>query len=178
MADQSRSKADLIALFPDNFIGAIDEQGIRDLVVSCFGDYGGMWVVDGTTPQAVTATPQKLINWTANAPSVGIVPDYVNSEITIGVEGVYEGSGMYMFNGSANKTFEFELYVDSGSGYVASGTPKIVRKLGTSGDVGSAGIQMQVLMSAGDKAAVFVSSPDGGTSLTIQQATLIGKRIG
>lgn len=178
MADESKSKADLIALFPDNSTGAIDEQAMRDLVVSCFGEFASILIVDGVTAQAITGTPQKMTHWTANGPSLGIVPDYVNDEVVISIDGVYEASGFFIFGGSANKTVVFGLYVDTGSGFVDSGAPKILRKLSAGGDVGSASMTFHAAANVGDKLAVFVWSSDGGIVISMQQTALTFKRIG
>ena len=178
MAETIRSKADLIALFPDNSTGSIDEQGIRDLVASMYADYGGMHITAGATPQAVTATPTQMLNWVSNSVALGVVPDFANNEITINTDGVYEGQGMFMFSGTANKTYYMALYIDSGSGYVDPLAPRILRKLGTSGDVGSAGMTVQAQLSSGDKVTAFVWSSDGGTSITFHEANFSMKRIG
>jgi hypothetical protein len=178
MADEIRSRADLIALLPDNSIGAIDEQAIRDIVASMYADYGGMHIRGGVTPQVVSATPQKMVNWLSNAVSLGVVPDFTTGEITVATDGVYEGQGMFMFTGTANKTYYMALYVDTGSGYVDPGAPRIFRKLGTGADVGSAGMTTQALLSAGDKVAAYVWSPDGGVSITFNEANFSLKRIG
>ena len=85
---------------------------------------------------------------------------------------------MFMFSGTANKTYVMEMYRDTGSGYVPGGAPKIVRKLGTGGDVGSASICVQAPLNAGDKLATYVYSTDGGTAITIHEAIITLKRVG
>ena len=178
MADTSRTKAELLTLFADNITGDISEQDMRDFIASVFDEYGSLQIKSGVTAQSVSATPQKLINWSSIGPSLGVVPDFANNEFTIGTDGIYEGVGMFMFSGSANKTYVMAMYADVGSGWVDGGAPKIIRKLGTGGDVGSASICVHASVSAGDKLSTFIWSTDGGTTVTIHEATIMLKRIG
>ena len=48
----------------------------------------------------------------------------------------------------------------------------MVRKLGTGGDVGSASLTGLVSLTAGDSIMIYVSSSDGGTSMTVHQSQL------
>ena len=119
-----------------------------------------------------------MINFDSNGPALGVVPDFANNELTIGIDGVYEGIGMFMFSGSANKTYVMAMYANVGAGWVDGGAPKIVRKLGTGGDVGSASIAVQVAVTAGTRLSTFIYSTDGGTTITIHEAVIALKRIG
>lgn len=178
MADVARSKADLLALFADNITGAISEQDLRDFVVSLLGEYGSLKTISGVTNQAQTATPVKMTGWTADGLSVGVTVAHANDEMTIVTDGVYRVEWDACFIGTNSKTYLLALYVDTGGGYADAGLPRIERKLGTGGDVGSAHMHGEVSLGAGDKIAIYSHSSDGGTAFTLKEGSFTAKRIG
>ena len=177
MADIPKSRADLLTLFADNATGAISEQDLRDFVVSVLGEYGDMHTVTGVASLVTSATPTKLTSWTADGLSQGVTVDHTNDEITIITAGVYCVSVDACFSGTNSKTFMLAIYVNTGSGYVDAGAPRVKRKLGTGGDVGSSTVHDNVNLAADDKIAIFVWSTDGGTAFVLEEGTLSLKRV-
>ena len=147
--------------------------------ISSLKPYSIMGAVDGDTvspalTQAVTGTPTILTQWNTNGLSLGITVSSSTGKITVADAGIYEVDMSISFSGQLSKTFVFEIYKDDVS---ASPTPtatgfKMVRKLGTSGDVGSASLSGLVSLAAGDSVMIYVSSSDGGNTVTVHQSQL------
>lgn len=142
-------------------------------------EYGILQAVDGDTnspvlTQTVNATPALLTQWNTSGLASGVTASVANSRLTAAVAGTYEIDMSISFSGTLSKTFLFEIYRDDIS---ASPTPtatgfKMIRKLGTGGDVGSASLTGLVSLDAGDSVMIYVSSTDGGTSITVFQSQL------
>lgn len=174
MADVSRSKAELLTLFPNNVIGSITPQELRDLVVSMFGEYAEIIIQEGSVAQSVTGTPQKMTGWLKDGLSVGLVPDYTSGDLTVEVDGVYWVDLNINFSGSANDVFFCAIYVNGSDALLA----RVDRKLGSGGDVGSACAGGNLNLSATDTIEIYVWSDSGGTSFLPHQASLRARRIG
>jgi len=142
-------------------------------------EYGIMQTVDGDTTspvatQTVTATPEYLLTWNVNGLASGVSPDYTTGVISAAKAGIYEIDVSISFSGSLSKTFVFEIYyhdvtaspIDSPTGF------RMVRKLGASGDVGSASLSGLVSLTAGQGVSLHVSSTDGGSTITVFQAQM------
>jgi len=140
--------------------------------------YGILQVVDGSTSspvmtQAISGTAI-LTAWNTNGISSGLTVDYTAGKLTATVAGTYEVDMSISFSGQLSKTFVFEIYKDDVS---ASPTPtstgfKMTRKLGTGGDVGSASLSGLVSLAVGDSVMIYVSSTDGGNTITVHQSQL------
>jgi hypothetical protein len=141
--------------------------------------YGILQAVDGDTSspvmtQAVNATPAILTQWNTEGLTSGVAVDSSTGLVTVTNTGIYEINMSISFSGTLSKTFVFEIYTNDIS---ASPQPtatgfKMVRKLGTGGDVGSASLSGLVNLTAGDSIMIYVSSSDGGTSVTVHQSQL------
>jgi hypothetical protein len=173
MADTQRTQAALLALLADNITGDISPQDIRDFLVSVSGGYGSIFVHGGVTAQTgITSTPVKMSGFATNGISSGTVPDNTTDDITISVAGDYLVSGSISFTGSSNSTFDIDIYINS-----TTTNYGFERKLGTGTDVGSGPLAGLITCAENDKIDIFVSSPDGGTSITPTQASLIVTRV-
>lgn len=146
--------------------------------------YGILYTYEGDTSspeasQTASATATLLSTWTHNGLSNGMTVDHTADKITATVAGTYEVDVSVSFSGQLNKTYEIEIYLDDIS---ASPTPvktgfEFTRKLGTGGDVGSAGCVGIVEMAVGDSVMVYMKSTDGGTSFLAHYAQLRVTRI-
>ena len=173
MADTQRTLAALLVLLADNVTGDISPQDMRDLLVSVLGGYGSIFVHGGSTAQTgIKSTPVKLTGFYTNGISSGTTPDHTTDDITISVAGDYLVSGALSFIGSSNSTFDIDIYINS-----TTTNYGFERKLGTGTDVGSGPLQGLITCAANDKISVFVSSPDGGTSITPTQGALIATKV-
>jgi len=136
--------------------------------------YGVMSVEGGAVAEStVDATPRQITAWVTNGASNGTTPDQANDHITIDTAGVYLVIACVSFSGSASKTFRIEIYLDT------TGTNfSCIRKLGSGGDVGSASVMGLVTCTASQEISVYQSSTDGGTAMTVSDASLAVVRIG
>ena len=140
--------------------------------------YGILQAVDGDTSsplmtQAISGTAI-LTQWNTDGLASGLTVSSSTGKVTAATAGIYEVDMSISFSGQLSKTFVFEIYKDDIS---ASPTPtatgfKMVRKLGTSGDVGSAALSGLVSLDAGDSIMIYVSSSDGGNTITVYQSQL------
>lgn len=174
MAETSRSKSDLLTNLPDNIIGSITPEDVRDIVMSMFGSYAEILVQEGVTSQAITATPVKMTGFATNGLAVGCSPDATNDDITIDVAGIYDVSLTCSFSGDANDNYYLSIRKNGAD----AGLAFLERTLGPGGDVGSASTQGRVNCAATDVISVYVWSDTGGTSFVPHQASLTVKRIG
>lgn len=173
MADTIRSRTALLALLADNTNGDISAQDMRDVLVSVHGVYGAIYAENGSTAQTgISDTAAKMTGFSANGISSGTTPDYTNNQITLGSDGIYLVFLQVSFTGTASKTFECQIRNNDGNTNYHSN-----RKLGATGDVGSASCLALLSCSANDVMSVYVLSSDGGSSFTINEAQLVVYRI-
>lgn len=143
--------------------------------------YGAMSVQAGAAGEAtVDATPRQLAAWNTNGLNNLTTVDHTADEIVVDEAGTYMVKACVSFSGTASKTFQLEFYKYDASAsplvYSASGHA-VDRKLGAGGDVGACSLHGIIAFSAGDKIAIFQSSSDGGTALTVTEAQLSIYRI-
>ena len=146
--------------------------------------YGIIYTHDGDTDspqssQVASSSPTILSTWNADGLSNDMTIDFAAGKITATVAGVYEVDVSISFSGSIGKTYEVEIYLDDIS---ASPTPTktnfdFQRKLGTGGDVGSAGVVGLVQMEVGDSIMLYMKSTDGGTAWVTHYAQLKVTRV-
>jgi hypothetical protein len=154
MADTRRTKAEILALFADNTSGNISPQDLRDFVVTVMGGYASLKTVDGVTAQTgITSTPVLLTTWDTNGDSNGLTADHTTDSITIDVDGVYDVDCDVSFSGSSNAIIQMHLRVNG-----VEEEEGMHRKLSAGGDVGSAGFNGGLTLSAGDVLTVYVES--------------------
>lgn len=173
MADTRRSKADLLTLFADNAIGAISPQDLRDLVVTVMGGYGSLKTVDGSTAQTgIGTTPVLLTQWDTNGINVGITPDHTTDSLTVDIDGVYDINCDISFSGSANATFQIHLRVDG-----VEQDEGMHRKIGSGGDVGSAGFSGQVSLTAAQVLTAYIEADGAGKEVTVADGQFVVDQI-
>lgn len=178
MADTPRTVAALQALFANNTSGDISPQDLRDFLVSALGECGGIYIDEGVTSlTGISATPKKntLFNTAQGYNGVqkgNVTVDKANSKITVGTTGTYRIFHGLSFVGSLNKTFHFEVY--------KNGSPLDNVSLRTevqTTTVQAAAASGIVDLVVGDVLEVYVDSPDGGTSITVQEEQLNVDRV-
>lgn len=91
--------------------------------------------------------------------STDITPDKTNDRIIINRSGYYFVSGQFSFSGSANAVIEGALYVDS----TRQDSVRFRRKLGATGDVGSASLFGTILITGTGQTLSFWAKADTGT---------------
>lgn len=141
--------------------------------------YGILSVQAGAAGEAtVDATPRKIAAWNTNGLSSGTTVDHTDDTIQATGDGVYEVHADLSFSGTASKTYQLEIYVydDSGAAWGASGFA-IDRKLNATGDIEAVSISGIVSLDASDKVAVYQSSSDGGSAMTVTEAQLRLSRV-
>jgi hypothetical protein len=175
MADTRRDRAAILALFADNATQDISAQDLRDYVVTNLGGYAEIRVDDGSAAQTGITTPTIMTGWASNGESNGLTADQANNKITIDVAGLYMIWFQNSFSGGANITFEFNVNVDSGGGYVEQ-QGGCHRKMSAGGDVGSAGFVRLLSLSAADDVAIFVEA-NSSASMTPIDAQFIIKQV-
>jgi hypothetical protein len=167
-----RDKAELDALFADNSTGDISPQDLRDLVDSLMGVYGGLRMANNSTGQTVaTNTPEVLTEWTSNAVSNGLTPDYTNDNVTIDYDGVYKLHFYVSFEGVTGDTFRFYIYKN---GSITS-PPIQCRRKTSSADVGSTSLGATMSLVDGDVLTVWVESDANGTPVFKDAALLLNR---
>ena len=173
MADTPRTLAALQTLLANNTAAGISPQDIRDFLVSVLGGYGGITALGASTAQAsISGTPAKLTGFAANAPASDTTPDHTDDSVTGGEAGKYMVDFQCSFSGTASKTFLFRVY---SQGIVT--TLGCQRKLGTGGDVGSCSCIGILALDSADVITTYVSSSDGGVSVTVVDAQLTLTRL-
>jgi hypothetical protein len=177
MADTRRTKTQILALLADNTTGDISPQDVRDWLVSSWGGYASININNGVTAQVTGgSTPVKFTGFNttegSNGPSNGYTPDKTGSDITIDLDGVVLITCGFAFSGTGNTEFEVYCYkngVDTGLGFH--------RKLGTGGDVGSAGFTGILSVSASDYLELYIETPAGSASMTAENVQFCATQI-
>lgn len=174
MSDTQRTTAALQALLADNVTGAITPQQLRDMLVSCFGGYGWMYVENGAVAQTVNIAPSQLTAFAANGISNGPTPDQANDQIAIAVAGDYWASGEFALSGAAGRTIQFQLRKNG----IAVAGSRSRAKFDSAGDLFEVSFSGLVTCASGDLLSVWVAADVDGTSITVVDATLSVRRLG
>jgi hypothetical protein len=178
MADTERELVTLLALYADNTTKRISPQDGRDFLVSTFGGYAHLAVIDNATSQGSLSdvTPVKLTAFNTNGEATGLTPDHTTDDIAVAVAGKYQFTICVSFDGTVNTTYEFQPGVDG----VATPVAKAHRKIGAANDVGSAACSGILDLAVGEKVSVMVSILDTpvAQTITVRQGCLTMKRVG
>ena len=121
-----------------------------------------------TTPRQITALDTKGIEQ-------GLTVDTANNQIEIATAGDYQITASISFSaGSAgySDTFTIEIYKNT-----SATNFKCSRKLGVSGDVGSAGVCGMITCAIGDKISLYQVSDDATSDMIVSNAQLIVTRL-
>jgi len=157
MADTRRTRAYLLGTsFPDNTVGSISAQDMRDYVVSAMGSYANINnnAGDGTpTTQSVASATTVTLDWStgssgANGPddtdgsSYGADADYSNDRIRIYDKGIYKVQVAISFKQDTGTNINW-LYVigtQADGGSIVENNYKVERYLEDSNDTASISI--------------------------------------
>lgn len=169
MADTVRSKSALIALYADNNTGDISEQDHRDVLATLLGNYAGLSVAGGSTPQSLNTTPAKLTAFTANMAAADMTPAYASANITMAVAGVVKVDAVINAFGEAGITYIFSFAINTTvqSAFKAKYTA-------TATELFTVHLSGLLTVSAGQAISVYgESDAGGGANLTVVNAQLI-----
>lgn len=153
--------------------------GVNGLTLVNDTVYGIMSTQGGVTSQDdIGTTPEILVAWNTDGIAHGSTPSHANDYITVDVAGIYEVTSGVSFSGTGSSlvTMEFYVYDDSGTSWGASGF-KLVRKLGTGGDVGRGALSGLVTLDVSDRVAMYVATDGATDDVTVVEATFQIKRI-
>jgi len=126
-----------------------------------------LYVEGGSTAEAtVDATPRKIAAFTTKGPEVGVTSSTTTDNVTVAEAGDYFVSANVSFSGTLSSTYNVTVYIDTTSTNLT-----LERKLGTGGDVGSAGLSGLVTCAAGEAISLYQSTADG-SAMTVTDAQL------
>lgn len=151
MADTRRTRAYLLGTsFPDNTVGSISAQDMRDYVVSAMGSYANINnnAGDGTpVAQAVANATTVTLDWAggssgANGPddtdgsTYGADADYANDRIRIYTKGIFnlEMNISYKQGTAGNVVWTWLLATQADGGAVTETGYKVKRLLGSTSE--------------------------------------------
>lgn len=157
MADTRRTRAYLLGTsFPDNTVGSISAQDMRDYVVSSMGSYANLNnnAADGTpVAQAVANATTVTLDWAggssgANGPddtdgsTYGADADYANDRIRIYTKGIFQAqmNVSYTQGTVASVVWTWALATQADGGAVSETNYKIKRELSTTSQAASISI--------------------------------------
>lgn len=101
MADQIRTKADILTRFPDNTSQTITPQDLRDFVVSILGAYGHIFAANASIALAVaTGSWSKLAAFDTDGEANDVTVSASGDTVTIVTTAIYEISFGISFTGS------------------------------------------------------------------------------
>lgn len=157
MVDTRRTRAYLLGTsFPDNTVGSISAQDMRDYVVSSMGSYANINnnAADGTpVAQAVANATTVTLDWAggssgANGPddtdgsTYGADADYANDRIRIYTKGIFkvEMNISYKQGTAGNVVWTWLLATQADGGSVTETAYKVKRLLGSTAESASIGV--------------------------------------
>jgi len=161
--------------------GTIDQDNNRGQGLMSL-HHGSIYIDTGVTTQTTNATPgtyDVMTGWNTaqgadGISSSGVTPAKASNKITIVETGIYSVEFLCSFSGTGNSTFELQGYL----GGVAQAQLQVQRKLGTGGDVGSAGFSGTIDVTSGSTDIDIRVASDGvSDSFTPVQANLKVTRV-
>lgn len=172
MADTARSRTALQSVLADNTSGDISPQDLRDLLVSVFGGYGGLYCTAGASAQACTSTPAKLTSWNGTFTSTDLTCSSSTDDITATVDSVVRASVSIAFTSGTATAVTFQIYKN---GSAVTGA-KSVSTVADTSETMAAHIDAVVSVSASDVITVYVSTA-ASANVTVQEAQLVLSRL-
>lgn len=131
--------------------------------------YGSITVNDAGTPQTgIDTTPVKITGFDTNGPSLRCTPDHTTDQIAVGLAGTYLVSFQLSFSGSGAATFNVHAYVNGATTNIG-----FHRKMGSTGDTGSASAVGLVTLDAGAVITLYGAADASGKSATLIDAQLV-----
>lgn len=158
MADTRRTRAYLLGTsFPDNTVGSISAQDMRDYVVTAMGSYANINnnAGDGTpTAQAVANATTVTLDWSAgssgaNGPndtdgsSYGADGDYANDRIRVYTKGIFAicANISYAQGTASNNVWTWVAATQADGGSVVESNYKVARLVTSTTDFASISLQ-------------------------------------
>ena len=126
-----------------------------------------IYVNDASDPQNAPVTPSKITGFTKNGPTLRCISDHTNDKITISLPGVYSVAGQMSFSGSGAATFAVHVYKNTSNTSIG-----FHRKMGATGDVGSASMVGLVDCAEGDDLSIWGAADAGSKTATLIDAQL------
>ena len=177
MADTIRTLTANKSLLADNTTNDISPQDIRDMVESIVKCYGGLYVDDGSTAQGSIGTSYtQLINWAADMDADGLTPDFANNQIDVDTNS--DGLYLIMFTaslGALSSSAVFTLALAKNDTEITGAKAEI----STVDATGRHAVTIVALVSlvATDDISVRIKASAGPSTVTIEQAQLVMKRL-
>jgi len=135
--------------------------------------FGVIIVRGGAIAETADATPRKTTAWNAAGISRQMICSHVTNDIECVRGGVYSVTFTGSFSGSKHKNFHLAIYVEG-----VDTNFHTDRTLGNSNEIGSCSVSGIIRCARGEKISVYYWSTDGGTELTMTEATLTAFWIG
>ena len=141
-------------------------------------EFGEIWVEGNATADTIaTATNTQVLRFANNGESNGTTPDHTNDHITVATDGKYMITVSVSFSGDASVDWSFGVYKNNGG--TAFSNVHCNRKLGSGGDIGSAGLTGIIDVSANDTIELWMQHGAGvNKDITIQDCTLSLVKVG
>ena len=140
--------------------------------------FAGISMYDNATADSIaTATSTQLVRFDTNDPSNNCTPDHTSDDITIIKAGMYMVTMSVAFSGTGSVTWTGGVYKNNGATQLAN--LQTHRKLGASGDVGSATVTGIADFAANDTVEIwFMQSSGVNKSITVKDCTLSVVQVG
>ena len=178
MADTVRTRAEALALLPNNTTGEISPQDVRDVVVSLFGNYGEIGVTGGVQNQVTNSTPgvfDKVTLYAANGIEQGSVsPDPDNDQVTLTVAGTYLVIWDVSFTGDNSTNYTGRIEKNG----AALTFGKWVRSLDSNNSLGHSTCFAFVEAEADDVITTAISSNKASSDFIVSEMTLTVFKVG
>ena len=135
--------------------------------------YGMMYVNDAAIPQStIGLTPSILTGFDTAGPSSGISVALNADSMILNYAGTYHLTGQCSFNGTNSITFNVHIYRNGSSTSIG-----FHRKMGATGDVGSASMTGLLSCVTGDVISMYAAADSDNKSMTLVDAQLNAVRI-
>jgi len=149
-----------------------NHSGVRKFIDTKTNAFGEIWVMANATADTIaTATNAQVTRFANNGESLNSTPDHTNDHIIVGLTGRYKVTVSISFKGDASVEWDFRLYTNNGT--TAFSNVHCDRKLGSGGDVGSAGMSGICSFNDGDTVEVWMKHEAGvNKAITVEDITL------
>lgn len=141
--------------------------------------YGCLFLYNNSTGDTVASGSYvQMTRFDTNGPYSGqVTPDHTNDHITIGEDGDYLIAFSTSFSGTGSVTWDGGVFTNNGGTKIEQ--VQMSRKLGASGDVGSASAIGIASLSAGDTIEVWLRQQEGvNKDITVVNCGLVVLKLG
>lgn len=139
-------------------------------------DYGGICVLNNTTPTAIVTAgvPVQVLVFDTNDPSRGIVPDHTNDHVTIFKTGDYAIMMSATVNSVAGPSSHCHITVEKNDGASIIGGLLSARNMaGGAGESGSMTLSGIATLAAGDTIEVWIENMSATDNYVVENVSLI-----